>query len=216
MKNFSAMAVTAAAMLMASCGATKQTTKTDYQQQWQQTQQSVQQNAQQSVQQRPARTVRTVDPCIELANADSENVRAYGTATSYVEKVALNEAARDARNQLAQMMKVAVEGAAQDYESNAAENLKSSAQSLGQSIMTQFVAEEVSNTRIIKTSIYDLADGSVQVYVCIEMRTNKADMAQKLDNVLDREGIIGIQYDRERFIQKMADGLEEYKRKNRE
>ena len=207
MKTLSVLATMVAMMFLTSCGTTRKTT-TDYPQQWQQQQQSAQQRA--------ARTMRTVDPCIALANEDSENLRAYGTATSYVEKAALNEAARDARNQLAQMMKVAVEGAAQDYEMNANKNLKNSAETLSEAVMTQFVAEEIKNTRIIKTSIYDLADGSVQVYVCIEMRTNKGDMEKNLDNVLDREGVIGIQYDRERFIQTRSDGLEEYKKKTRE
>jgi len=206
MKTLFVLATMVVALFLTSCGTTRKTTA-DYPQQWQQQQQ------QQSVQQRPARTMRLVDPCIELAMADPR--RAYGTATSYVEKAALNEAARDARNQLAQMMKVAVEGAAQDYEMNANKDLKGSAETLGEAIMTQFVAEEVKNTHIIKTSIYDLADGSVQVYVCIEMCSGGiGEMEKKLDNVLDREGIIGIQYDRERFIEKTKEGLAEYKQKN--
>lgn len=205
MKKIFVMAVVAAA-LFTSCGTTK-TATTDYQyEQWK--------AQQQSTPQRPARTMRTLDPCIELAQEDSENWRAYGTATSYVEKVALNEAQRDAINRLAQMMKVAVEGAAQDYEQNAQQNMKGSAETLGEQVFSQFVAQEITNTKTIKTSIYDLADGSVQVYVCIEMRTDKDEFNKKLNNTLDREGIIGIQYDRDRFIQKMSAGLEEYKKKN--
>lgn len=205
MKKIFVMAVVAAA-LFTSCGTTK-TAKTDYQyEQWK--------AQQQSTPQRPARTMRTLDPCIELAQEDSENWRAYGTATSYVEKVALNEAQRDAINRLAQMMKVAVEGAAQDYEQNAQQNMKGSAETVGEQVFSQFVAQEITNTKTIKTSIYDLADGSVQVYVCIEMRTDKDEFNKKLNNTLDREGIIGIQYDRDRFIQKMSAGLEEYKKKN--
>lgn len=206
MKKILALVAVAVALTFASCSASKKTVATDYPQQWQQQQQ-------QSVQQRPARTMRTVDPCIELANADPR--RAYGTATSYVEKTALNEAARDARNQLAQMMKVAIEGAAQDYEQNATQNMKSSAETIGEAVMTQFVAEEVKNTNIVKTSIYDLADGSIQVYVCIEMcRGGIEEMEKKLNNVLDREGIIEVQYDRDRFIEKMKNGLDEYKKNN--
>lgn len=195
------------ASILVSCGNTQRTVAPDYQQQWQQ---------QQSVQQRPTRVLRETDPCIELATADSENLRAYGTATSYIEKTALNEAERDARNNLAEMIKIAVEGAAQDYEMNATSNLKNSAEAIGEVVMSQFVDEEVKNTRIIKTSIYDRSDGSVQVYVCIEMRNSQKDFEQKLDNTLSREDIIGIQYDRDRFIEKVADGLKEYKERNRQ
>lgn len=162
----------------------------------------------------PARTLRTTEPCIELANAESEFLRAYGTATSYLEKTALNEAERDARNRLATMLKVAVEGAAQDYEMNANQNNSKSASTIGEAVMTQFVSEELQNTRILKTNIYDLADGSIQVYVCIEMKSDENEMAQKLDNVLSQDNIIGIKYDREKFIEKMKSGLEEYKQKN--
>lgn len=206
MKNLSILTAIAVTALCASCGTTKKTTVSDYPQQWQQQQQ-------QNVQQRPTRTMRTVDPCIELAIADPR--RAYGTATSYVEKVALNEAARDARNQLAQMMKVAVEGAAQDYEQGVNKNLKGSAETIGEAVMTQFVAEEVKNTSIIKTSIYDLSDGSVQVYVCVEICSEGiGEMEKRLNNVLERDEIIGIQYDRDRFIDKMKEGLADYKQKN--
>lgn len=205
--------VISAVTLLASCGTSKKTASTDYQyQQWLAQQQ--QQSQQQSTQPRPGRTPRTLDPCIELAQADAENLRAYGTATSYVEKVALNEAERDARNRLAAMLKTAVEGAAQDYEQNANKNLKNTAGSLGEAIMTQFVTEEISNTRIIKTTIYDLADGSVQVYVCLEMKTNKGDFDNNMNNTLDREGLIELQYDRDRFIEHMKKGLEDYKQQN--
>lgn len=209
MKSFHLFIVFATSFLTVSCGASKKTASSDYQyQQWKQ------QQEQQAVTPQRSATFRTVDPCIELAQAaDAENLRAFGTATSYIEQNALNAAARNARNELARMLKVAVEGAAQDYEQNANKNLKNSAGAIGESVMTQFVAEEIKNTRIIKTSIYDLADGSIKVYVCIEMRTNKNDFERNLDNTLDRDGIIELQYDRDRFVKKMAEGLEEYKKK---
>lgn len=200
--------VAAISLLLAACGSSKNAVS-DYQyQQWKQ------QNQAQSELQRPSRTLRTEEPCIELAQSEGEYWREYGTATSYVEKVALNEAARDARNRLASRMKTAVEGAAQDYERNANQNLKKSAETLGEAVMTQFVSEEIKNTRIIKTSIYDLSDGSVQVYVCMEMGTNKGNFEKKLDNTLDRNGILEIEFDRERFVKKMSEGLEEYKKRH--
>ena len=208
MKKFYVPAILSGVLLFVACGSTKKMASSDYQyEQWKQ------QQEQAAMSQRPTRTLRTTEPCIELAQADSENIRAFGTATSYVEKTALNEAERDARHRLAAMMKVAVEGAAQDYEQNANQNLKKTAGSIGESVMTQFVAEEIKNTRILKTSIYDLSDGSIQVYVCLEIQSDKNNFSQNLENVLDREGLIELQYDRDRFVQKMAEGLEDYKKK---
>ena len=209
MKKFYLLAVLPSLLLLTACNSSKNAASTDYQyQQWQQQQQ--QQQSEPS--QRPGRTLRTAEPCIEMAQADSENLRAYGTATSYVEKTALNEAERDARNRLAAMIAVAVEGAAQDYEMNANKNIKKSSGTIGESVMNQFVAEEIKNTRIIKTDIYDLSDGSIQVYVCMEMRNSKEDFEKNLSNTLERDGIIELQYDRDRFVKKMAEGLEEYKK----
>lgn len=211
MKQIYTSAILAGTLLFVACGSSRKAASSDYQYlQWKQQQE---QQAAMTQTQRPGRTLRATEPCIEMAQAESENLRAYGTATSYVEKTALNEAERDARNRLAAMMKVAVEGAAQDYEQNANQNLKKSAGTISESVMTQFVAEEIKNTRILKTSIYDLTDGSIQVYVCLESLSDKDDLSKSLDNVLDREGIIELQYDRDRFVKKMAEGLEEYKKK---
>ena len=220
MKKFSVIAAIAG-MLLSGCGASKKAQLALYQQQKQlelerlklETQKVEQQQLQSQVSPRPARTLRTAEPCIELANAESEYLRAYGTATSYIEKTALNEAERDARNNLAEMIKTAVEGAAQDYERNAAQNDKSSAAALGEAIMTQYVAEDIANTRVLKTDIYDLADGSVQVYVCIEMREKEEAVLDDVKNNLGRDGVIENQYDRDRFAEKMQTGLEEYKKK---
>ena len=204
MKNIFVMTV-AAAVLLTSCGSSRNSARNDYQyQRW---------LAEQGNQQ-PGRTMRATEPCIELAQADAENLRAFGTAISYDEKTALNEAERDARNRFATMMKVAVEGAAQDYAQNASKNTKNTAGTLGEAIMTQFVAEEIRNTKVIKTTIYDRTDGSIQVYVCLEMKTTKGDFDKKLDKALDRDGLIELEFDRDRFIKRLGQGLDDYKRQN--
>ena len=160
--------------------------------------------------------MRDEDPCMTLALEKSDHLRAYGTATSYVEKIALAEAERDARNRMAQMMKVAIEGAAQDYAQNTNQNLRNTATALGEQVMTQYVAEEIKGSRVIKTTIYDLSDGQIMVSVCIEQSDNLAAANKKLENELDRSGVITAQYDRDRFIAKTAAGLEEYKARQRQ
>lgn len=206
-------------VLATSCGASKGALETENQQLQTQVAYQQQQLDQQQTQQtsaRPNRTLRTTDPCEELSLEVSENLRAFGTATSYIEKTARNEAARDARNQLAQMIKIAVEGAAQDYSQNATVNLKKTAEEIGEVVMTQYVSEVIENTKPIKWSVFDLSDGSVQVSVCIEMEKSKKEVKAELSNVLDKDDVIGIQYDRDRFIDKIYDGLEEYKQQQRE
>lgn len=65
---------------------------------------------------RPLHRQRFPNPCDELAEAESPNLRAGGTANSYEEKTARNEAKRDARTELANMLEVAIERASVDYE----------------------------------------------------------------------------------------------------
>lgn len=161
------------------------------------------------------RTLRTKEPCIDLSLADCENFRAYGTSVSYIESVALSEAERDARARLANMIKVAVEGAALDYQMNANSNNKISSEQLGEVIMKHFVSEKITNTKIIENSIYDRSDGSIQVYVCIEMRDSKEDIKEGINDYLKNDERIKIEFDRERFIDKMFDELEKYKENNK-
>ena len=173
------LALILVAPLLVSCGASRRAAINDYEyQQWKQQQQQQQQQTEVQ-QQQPSRRERKEEPCVQLALENSEFLRAFGTATSYIEKVAMNEAERDARNRLALMVRLAIEGAASDYEKNASENLNNTAGTLGESIMRQYVAEQLTDTRIIKQTIYDLSNGQIQIYVCIEMRKTLEDFTDK-------------------------------------
>lgn len=158
------------------------------------------------------RTARPTEPCEALAW--ERDFAAAGTATSYNERVARNEAIRDARYQLGQMMQVAVEGAAQDYLRNATKNRKSTSESLAEEINTQFYAEAVKNSKVIKTTAYDLSDGQIQVYACVEVVAGfdvldkAADVAK---NVLTKDEELEVEFDKQKFKQEMKDNLREYK-----
>lgn len=118
---------------------------------------------------RPEKTIRNLDPCEELALEESELFRAAGTATAKDVSEAKSAAALDARNQLAQMIRVVVNGASQDYNKNTSDNNRLRTQSIGEEMMNQYVYQSVEFTKPIKWSIYDLSNGSVLVYVCMEM-----------------------------------------------
>ncbi len=199
------------ALLTMSCGSSKSALETQNQLLMMQMQQQ-QQQQQQYAEQRPGRTMRATNPCMEMAQTESENLRAYGLAVAYTEKAALNEAERDAKNRMAAMIKTAVEGAAQDYTKNVNINLDVTTESIGEVVMSQYVVQEVANTKVIKTSVFDLTDGSIEVYVCIEMKKPQEKVEEAISNVLAEEEIIKVEYDRERFISKMSEGLSEYKK----
>ncbi len=117
----------------------------------------------------PTRTARVSDPCVELSIAESEFFRAAGTAIAADESKAKSAAAVDARNQLARMIRVVVDGASKDYTANTNENRTTRTKVIGEEIMSQYVYQSIELTKPIQWSVYDLSDGRVQAYVCIEM-----------------------------------------------
>lgn len=158
------------------------------------------------------RTKRAKEPCIALAQ--ERDFAAYGTATSYVERVAMEEARNMARQELGRMMKTAVEGATEDYLKNAGADGKSTAETLFDEVNNSFWAESVKNSKEIETSIYDMSDGQIQVYVCYEVRANFDVLdktAEVINNVLSNDKKLEIEFDKEQFKKKMASGLKEYK-----
>ncbi len=164
----------------------------------------------------PARKARSIDPCDSLAWA--RDLAAVGTATSYNEKVARNEAIRDARYELGRMMKVAVEGAAEDYLRNVTKNKKSTAETISEEINTQFYAECIKNSKVIRTTVYDLSDGQIQVYACVEVvaRFDVLEKAAEIaENILSKDEELEVEFDKNRFKENMKEGLREYKENNR-
>lgn len=129
-----------------------------------------------------SRTARVLDPCEELALEQSENFRAAGTAIAKDQTEAKSAAALDARNQLAQMIRVVVNGASQDYNKNSTSNNRLQTQSIGEEMMNQYVYQSVEFTKPIMWSIYDLSDGTVQAYVCMEMTKKPEEFTTELQS----------------------------------
>lgn len=223
------LAIAAVAGLCASCSSSKPSASDYEYRQWLESRNSAHQSTRQSTsqasvqseapaqasesryKQRPTRTKRELEPCMKIAMQKSDKMRGYGTATSYVLKAALAEAEIDAANRIASMMKTAVEGAAQDYIQNTNQNLGNTATTLTERVMSQFVNEVLPRRSMLETTIYDLSDGKVEVWVCLELDSETAQVEKRLENELGRSGVIQAQYDRDRFIKKMAEGLEKYK-----
>lgn len=158
----------------------------------------------------PKKRKREVDECLLMANREEDKYRAYGVATSYREEIALENAEADAVNRMVSQFKTATEGARQTYRGSASKNLSTADESRFESVLTQYIKGSVMY-RILKTNMYDLSDGTIQCYVCIEQRATKNDVLVGLTNTLSDEGIIGIDDDRQKFIDSIKDGLERYK-----
>lgn len=158
------------------------------------------------------RKARRTEPCEELAW--KRDFAAAGTATSYNERVARNEAIRNARYELGHMMQVSVEGVAEDYLRNVTKNKNSISETISEEINRQFFDECVKNSKVIKTSKYDLSDGQIQVYACVEVVAGfdvleKA--AEVTENVLTTYEVLEVEFDKTQFKENIKDAFKEYK-----
>ena len=199
----------ASAMLMTSCGAARKSINSGYNvqlQQGPQTSQTVNNPA------TPTRTARATEPCEALAW--EKDFAAVGTAISYVEKIARQEAIANAREELGRMMAFAVQGASEDYLKNVSQNKNSSAESMYEEVNRQFYDEFIKNSKVIKTTVYDHSDGKIQVYVCVEVLAGFDVLAKSADiveNVLSKDEALEVEFNKEQFKEKMKDGLQQYK-----
>lgn len=195
-----------AAMFLCSCGTTKQTPSSSAYNSLLQAGQLEKNVA------TPTRKERPTEPCEALSW--EKDFAAVGTAISHVEKVARNEAIRDARYDLGRMMRVAVEGAAEDYLKNVSVNKENLAETMSEEIDNEFFSECVANSKVIKTTAYDLSDGTIQYYACVEV-VAQFDVLEKAaevaKNVLSRDKSLEVEFDKEQFKGKVKDGLQQYK-----
>lgn len=199
---FAAVLLMMAAMLT-SCGAKKQVSGNGYYQSQNQNSQSV----------RPTETKVDVDECIILADADSENPRAVGIGRSFNEKESLNRARREARMELARMIKTAADEAAKGFSKTSDIDLRTTTEALERAGFSQFVSEEVNNSKTIKTSKYVLSDGTIQYYVCIESNSSVMAIAKKMSQAISQDEMLRQQFEAQEFEKEVKDEFNAYKAK---
>ncbi|MDR1226066.1 MAG: hypothetical protein LBK47_04115 [Prevotellaceae bacterium] len=157
------------------------------------------------------RTQRVTDECITLSEQESSHLRAYGTATAFNENVAVENAEFDAATKLAQRMEFAVEGVRSRYNQTANKGLARAEEQIQKNRLTQYIAQSVKGYKVIKTSMWDRADGGIDAYVCVEMTAPTDNLAGNVYDSLRRDDILGIEFDRAKFIEETKEGLEAYK-----
>lgn len=163
---------------------------------------------------KPKERKKEVDECIIMANEQSTNLRAYGEGISYRESLAMQNAEADAVIRMVQQMNVALQGARDIYGGTAGKNLSTADEERIQAYIREFIVG-TTGYRIIKTNLYDVSDGTTKCYVCIEQKINTDDMTKKLSNKLSDDGVLGIEFNRDRFAASIKEDLEKYKAEQR-
>ena len=189
---------------------------------------------------------REKEACEELALEISTNPRASGSGSSTSESIALNIARLQARNELATQLAAEITGILQhrmeqymitagagtafsasrnDYRGSVtgtdhAPRTLSGVLQRDSMVIAQRVSQILTNTRPICKNTYERSDGSLLVYVCIEMalpeqRTMYSELKQEgiLNVDVDGDGKNDIDFSEKEFLIELAKAREEYNAK---
>lgn len=191
------------ALLFASCGSSKKATADNYYNE------PVQRTAQPTLMKRE---VRDVD---KLAAAETNKMRAVGLGNDFDEKEARREAIRDGQSIIAGFLETSIVSLTQEYHKKAQVNTKKYSETNIESLVETAVSQKVSAPMIGTPEIYDASDGSVQVYVCVELQKPTDQVLGEIYDQLTQDEILGTDYDKQKFIQDNKDRLQELREKSK-
>lgn len=208
MKKFTIFASVLVAFLIQSCGGQRQMVNggyynNPYPQQQQQPQAQVQEEP---VVKSKKREVSEVD---RLAAEETDKLRAVGVATDYDEQDARTEALQNGQREIASFIETAVIALTKEYNKKTQLNNKTMDESDRDDFVEFAVAQNVSVRPIGIPEIYDLSDGSVRVARCVELREKTENILGKIHDSLTQEEIIGVDYDKQKFINDNIDRINE-------
>lgn len=204
MKKFSFLAAIAIAMFLQSCGGSKQVANAGYynnpypQQQYQQ----------QSIQQQPMQELKTLK-VDELVAEETDKLRAVGIANDADEMDARREALQAGQLELASLIETSIVALTQEYNQKNQVNGKKLKDEQRKEFIEFAVSQKISVKAIGTPDRFMLADGSFQIYRCVELKEPTADVLGEIHNQLTREEVIGLDYDREKFIKDNLDRIQE-------
>jgi hypothetical protein len=184
--------------LYSSCGSSKSATQDN----------SYYNNPKAQVQQPEAkkRETRKVD---ELAAKATTNLRAVGMGNDFDEKYARSEALRNGLATLASELQSSIVALTQEYHKKGVINQKKIAETSIEGMVETAVSQKVSTKLIGVPEVYDLSDGTVSVYVCVELVKPTDEVIGDVYDELTRDEVIGIDYDKQKFIKDNRERLEE-------
>lgn len=196
-KNVFVSALCFMALMLASCGSSKKTTAGNY----------YSKTAQPTLKKRE---VREVD---KLAAAETDKMRAVGIGNDFEEKDARKEAIRDAQNTLAGYLETSIINITQEYHKKSTANGKKFSETNLESYIESTVAQKVSTKMIGLPEVYDASDATVQVYVCVELQKPTEKVLGEIYDQLTKDEILGIDYDKMKFIQDNKERIQELREK---
>ena len=200
-KNVIMVAITTATMSLMACGSTKSVVNQGYNN-------SGQDGKQQSFMVK--QQTREVD---KLVAQETNRMRAVGIGNDYDEKLARREAQNDAKNTLAGYIETSVVALTSEYTKKTTINKKKISESNIEGMVETSVAQKVSTRMIGVPEVYNVSDGSIQVYVCLELVKPTEEILGEVYDDLSKDDVLGVDYDKQKFISDNKDRIQELREK---
>jgi len=157
------------------------------------------------------------EECEEMALQMNTNPRASGSGTSSSEAIAFNTAKLQARNELAAQLAAEISGIVKHHAEQYQFAHTTASLERDSMVIVQKVSQILTKTVPICKNTYQQPDGSVKVYVCMEMDLNnqrKAYKELKEEGVFDNgTGKKDIDLNEAAFLIELAKAREEYNAK---
>lgn len=196
-KNVMLIALGAIVVLMSACGSSKKVSDDYY-------------DAPTKKITEKKREVREVD---RLAAEKTDRLRAVGTGNDMDEKYARREALRDGQTILAGYLETAIIELTNEHHKKAQANDKKFSETSLDDYVETSVAQKISTKMVGLPEVYDKSDGTVSVYVCVELTTTTEQVLGELHDQMTRDEVLAADYDKQKFIEDNKKRLEELREK---
>ena len=80
-------------------------------------------------------------------------------------------------------------------------------------VVISTVAQKINSVPVGLPEVYDLSDGTVRVYVCVELKSKTEDLLGETYDNLTKEQILGVDYDKQKFINDNIDTIKKLQNK---
>lgn len=152
--------------------------------------------------------LRESNPVLRLVNdKNATSLRAAQSSRSMLEDVALENAENAAVQALASRIESAVEGVRERFNENNQIDNKTLTEQQIRNLITTKIKQRVSYNIVGEPAIYDNTDGSVTVWICVELSKPTDKFLSDLYDDLTKDDVIGIDYRRDKFIQDIKEGM---------
>lgn len=152
-----------------------------------------------------------LNDCQKAEMMEEENMRAARSVITYDQGEGKTMAEEEARTLLATRLQTAVENAVKSYNKNVSVNQALSEERIRQRINKQFCTETVGGLKIVAQNVYALPNGSLEVWVCYEMKKTKQQAVTEIIKEVTSDQEVKVLADQKMFENDITEELNAYK-----